>query len=104
MDDARFIIPDSEPEGEPVVSNGLALCKLHHAAYDRQFLAVRPDYRVEVRWDILEEEDGPMLLHGLKGIHGQTIFVPRSAKLQPSPALLTRRYGDFLRASRTVPP
>ena len=31
--DAAHIIPDSDPDGEPVVPNGLALCKLHHAAF-----------------------------------------------------------------------
>ena len=30
--DAAHIIPDSHPLGEPRVSNGLALCKIHHAA------------------------------------------------------------------------
>jgi putative restriction endonuclease len=94
--DAAHIIPDSEPEGEPVVSNGLALCKLHHAAYDRYFLAVRPDYVVEVNRKILEEEDGPMLLHGLKGMNGRRIHVPRSASLRPSPDLLTQRYDRFV--------
>jgi len=28
--------------GRPVVTNGLTLCKMHHAAYDRQILAVPP--------------------------------------------------------------
>jgi hypothetical protein len=32
--DAAHIIPDADPEGEPVVSNGLALCRLHHSAFD----------------------------------------------------------------------
>ena len=32
--DAAHIIPDNEPEGEPLITNGIALCKLHHAAYD----------------------------------------------------------------------
>ena len=58
--DAAHIIPDTEPDGEPVVPNGLALCKLHHAAYDRNFLTVTPGYVIEVRRAILEEEDGPM--------------------------------------------
>src|SRR5690606_26513086 len=31
--DAAHIIPDGEPGGEPEVSNGLALCKIHHAAF-----------------------------------------------------------------------
>jgi hypothetical protein len=37
--DAAHILPDGHPKGEPVVPNGLALCKLHHAAFDRQRLA-----------------------------------------------------------------
>jgi len=93
--DAAHIIPDTEPEGEPTVSNGLALCKLHHAAYDRNFLAVRPDYVVEVRREILDEEDGPMLLHGLKGVHEIRILLPRMPSLRPDPGLLARRYEQF---------
>jgi Transglycosylase associated protein/HNH endonuclease len=40
------------------VPNGLSLCKLHHAAFDRHFLGLRPDYVIEVRRDILKEHDG----------------------------------------------
>jgi putative restriction endonuclease len=76
--DAAHIVPDSEPGGDPVVPNGLSLCKLHHAAFDRQFIGIRDDYVVQVRPDILEEEDGPMLLHGLKKLHGSTIQLPSS--------------------------
>lgn len=96
--DAAHIIADSEPGGEPVVQNGMALCKLHHAAYDRQFLTVRPDYIIEVRRDVLEEEDGPMLLHGLKGLHEQRIILPRSKELYPDPDRLDRRFKAFRRA------
>ena len=39
--DAAHIIPDTEPDGEPVVKNGISLCKLHHAAFDRFLLGVR---------------------------------------------------------------
>ncbi len=95
--DAAHIIPDTEPDGEPIVPNGLALCKLHHAAFDRQFLAVRPDYSVEVRQDILNESDGPMLLHGLKAMHNTRILLPRSVGLRPDPRLLERRYQRFLK-------
>ncbi|MHB1670896.1 MAG: HNH endonuclease [Acidiferrobacter sp.] len=93
--DAAHIIPDGEPDGEPVVTNGLALCKLHHAAFDRQFLAIRPDYVIEVRCDILREEDGPMLLHGLKGMHETRITVPRSTHDHPNREFLERRYEQF---------
>ena len=97
--DAAHIIPDEEEGGEPVVSNGLSLCKLHHAAYDKFFLGITPDYRIELRQDVLEEEDGPMLRHGLKGLHGGRLIVPRVAKLKPSPERLEIRYEKFLAAS-----
>jgi putative restriction endonuclease len=75
--DAAHILADRDPEGEPHVSNGLALCKLHHAAFDCHIIGVRPDYVVEVRIDILEEVDGPMLKHGLQEFQGQRIWVTR---------------------------
>ena len=93
--DAAHIIPDTEPEGAPVVPNGLALCKLHHAAFDRQFLGVRPDYVIEVRQDILQESDGPMLQHGLKELHHTRLGVPRKPALRPDVKLLARRYEEF---------
>ncbi len=94
--DAAHIVPDREEEGEPVVRNGMALCKLHHAAYDSFFLAVHPTkLRIVVRADILEEEDGPMLLHGLQGLSGREIHRPRNAANRPDPALLASRYERF---------
>lgn len=93
--DAAHIVPDSEPGGEPKVQNGMALCKLHHAAFDRLFLGVTPDYVIEVRRDILDEEDGPMLLHGLKGLHGERIVLPRVLRLRPDPNLLEASYRRF---------
>jgi putative restriction endonuclease len=97
--DAAHITPDADPEGEPLISNGLALCKLHHAAFDRFFFTVRPDYTIEVRESILEESDGPMLIVGLQQIHGQRIFVPSAPAHQPDRLRLERRYEDFRQAS-----
>jgi putative restriction endonuclease len=97
--DAAHITPDSDPEGEPLVSNGLALCKLHHAAFDRFFFAVRPDYTIEVRPSILAESDGPMLIVGLQQIHGQKIHLPNRGVHLPDPARLARRYESFKQAS-----
>jgi len=93
--DAAHIIPDGEPDGEPVVHNGISLCKLHHAAFDRLLLGVRPDYVIEVREDILREKDGPMLQHGLQGLHQNLIILPRQQDLRPNPDLLDRRYQRF---------
>ena len=51
--DAAHIIADSEDSGEPVIQNGLSLCKIHHAAYDKHILGITPDYIIKVRTDIL---------------------------------------------------
>jgi putative restriction endonuclease len=93
--DAAHILPDRHPDGEPVVPNGLAMCKIHHAAYDADILGIRPDYVVEVRPDILTETDGPMLRHGLQEMHGVRIYLPRSRRDQPDPARLRTRYVHF---------
>lgn len=100
--EAAHITPDADPLGEPVVSNGLALCHLHHGAFDRHFLALRPDYRIEVRADLLEEEDGPTLLHGIQGLHGQSIRVPRRVEYRPEEGRLERRYLQFLEEARKL--
>ena len=80
-----------------------ALCKLHHAAFDRYFLGVRPDYVVEVRPDILQEHDGPTLVHAIQALHGVRIAVPERSILKPSTGLLEIRYERFLHARVGVP-
>ena len=97
--DAAHIIGDKEDTGEPLVENGLSLCKLHHAAFDRNFFGIRPDYIIEVRQSILEESDGPMLQHGLKGIHKSVIVAPQKAGLRPNPERLNSRFERFLSAT-----
>lgn len=99
--DAAHIVPDADPDGEPVVRNGLALCKLHHTAYDRSFFGVRPDLRIEVRPSILTETDGPMLEHGLKRIHGTGISVPRKKEHKPEAWRLEQRFEKYRQAVST---
>lgn len=100
--DAAHIVGDKEG-GEPRVPNGLSLCKLHHAAFDKYFIGVRPDGIIEVRRDIVEEHDGPMLLHGLKQLHQTRIYRPRSSSNQPDPDLLEFRYERFISAAVNTP-
>jgi putative restriction endonuclease len=97
--EAAHILSDKHPKGEPIVPNGLALCKLHHAAYDRNILGITPDRTVVIRLDILRESDGPMLQHGLQGFQGGKIHLPRSKQLWPRADLLAERYEAFRRAS-----
>jgi putative restriction endonuclease len=93
--DAAHIVPDFDERGIPTVNNGLALCKIHHAAYDREMLGVTPDFEVRIANNLLEETDGPMLKHGLQEMHGRSIQVPRRRTDHPSRDLLAWRYERF---------
>lgn len=97
--DAAHIIGDAADDGDPIVPNGLALCKIHHAAFDRNFLGITPDLIVRINQRLLDEVDGPMLKHGIQEMHGSMISVPRSQADKPDPQRLDRRYEAFLRAS-----
>jgi putative restriction endonuclease len=96
--EAGHILPDGHPEGKPVIPNGLSLCKLHHAAYDQNIVGIRPDYRIEVRADVLDEHDGPMLRFGLQAIQGDLIHVPRPEHFRPKREFLEFRYELFREA------
>ena len=96
--EAAHIVPDSHG-GPPVVTNGMAMCKLHHAAFDCNVLGVRPDLTVAIRGDVLEEVDGPMLAHGLKDFHGQPLLhVPRRSHDKPAQEFLEQRWEQFVGA------
>lgn len=49
--------PPSRRRRAPRSSHLALLCKLHHAAFDRRFLAVRPDHRILIRPDLLRERE-----------------------------------------------
>ncbi len=94
--DAAHIVPDRDEAGVAAVRNGLALCKIHHAALDAHILGVRPDYVVEIRPDLLEEIDGPMLRYGLQERHHQRLMVvPTSRRERPDRDLLEIAYERF---------
>jgi putative restriction endonuclease len=78
------------------VSNGLALCKIHHAAYDSNILGIRPDHVIEIRQDLLDEIDGPMLRHGLQEHHQRTLMtIPARRADRPDRERLEQRYAIF---------
>ena len=93
--DAAHIVGDLEERGDAVVPNGLSLCSIHHRAFDEDLVGVSPEYQVRVSARLFEDEDGPML-ELLKGFHGQSLNVPRSATLKPDRERLAERYYRFL--------
>ena len=94
--DAAHILDDALG-GQPVVTNGMAMCKIHRAAYDQHLLTITPEYRVEVQPAVLDETDGPMLRHGLQDTHGWRIALPRRVAEQPDRTLLATRVITFRR-------
>ena len=99
MLDAAHILEDRHPLGLPSISNGLAMCKLHHAAFDRSILGVRPDFKIEIRVDVLKEVDGPMLVHGIQEFQGKAIHVPKDPLQRPNVDHLEERFARFREAS-----
>lgn len=95
--DAAHIIPDNEEGGQPIVLNGLSLCKIHHAAFDTNILGVSPEYNIKVRKDILDEVDGPMLKYGLQALDNKNIILPHKKTDWPDKDRLSTRYNKFLK-------
>lgn len=95
---AAHIRPDSRG-GEPIVPNGIAMCALHHRAFDSNVLGIDPGYRIEVQRDVLTEPDGPTLTYALQRLHGEALTLPRRRSHYPRADLLEERYQEFRAAS-----
>jgi putative restriction endonuclease len=93
--DAAHILEDRHERGLPEVPNGLALCKIHHCAYDVNILGVSPDYRVHIRPDVLHEHDGLMLKWGLQKMDRVELLVPGRETQQPNREFLSERFERF---------
>ncbi|MGX6446859.1 HNH endonuclease [Patulibacter sp. S7RM1-6] len=96
---AAHIIEDADPRGAAAVVNGIALCAIHHLAYDRNVMGIDPGGVAHIATRLLHEVDGPMLKTGLQGFHGQAMTVPRRRADRPDPERLEERYEGFRAAS-----
>ncbi len=86
--------------GAARVSNGLALCKIHHGAFDADIIGISPDYQVHVREEVLRTFDGPTLQYAIKEMDGERLRqLPRARNERPDRALLDERFERFKRAS-----
>jgi putative restriction endonuclease len=92
LDAAHIVIDADEHLGQPVISNGLPLTKIHHAAFDAHLIGVSPDYRIHVSSRLLDLHDGPFLELGLKGIIGQVIQPRRRSEDRPDRDRLAIRF------------
>lgn len=96
---AAHIIEDRHELGAATVVNGLALCAIHHLAYDRNVLGIDPDGVVHIHARLLEEVDGPMLKNGLQHFHGAHILQPARPEDRPDRERLAARFTAFSEAA-----
>lgn len=95
--DAAHIVSDShERLGQPVVPNGIPLSKIHHAAFDANLIGIDPNFRLHVAARLLDQKDGPML-EALKGLHWQSLHLPKRARDYPDKDRLSMRFEEFRR-------
>jgi putative restriction endonuclease len=73
----------------------MAMCAIHHRAFDAHVLTVLPNYRIEIHPKVLVEYDGPTPQHALQDLHGEPIQLPSRRGERPSRALLEECYERF---------
>jgi putative restriction endonuclease len=97
--DAAHIIADADEDlGQPVVTNGIPLSKIHHAAFDAHLIGIDPDFRVHVADRLLSQNDGPML-EALKRLNRTDLHLPGRAKDYPDRNRLAQRFEVFRAAA-----
>ena len=97
LDAAHIISDGDEALGQPVVPNGLALSKIHHAAFDAHLIGIDSDYRLHVSDRLLEKKDGP-LLQALKQLKGTALHLPSRTRDYPDRDRLELRFETFRKA------
>jgi putative restriction endonuclease len=94
LDAAHIIADKDEVLGQPMVTNGIPLSKIHHAAFDAHLIGIDPDFRMHVSDRLLDQNDGPML-DALKALNGRRIILPKRTKDQPDRNRLAIRFERF---------
>ncbi|HEY8506447.1 MAG TPA: HNH endonuclease, partial [Gemmataceae bacterium] len=89
--DAAHIIPVKRPHSTDDPTNGLALCRLHHAAYDSGLVGVRSDYSILLNprvLDRLRELDFVRGLDEFRSLLRDRIRHPVEPEVRPNPEYL----------------
>lgn len=89
--DAAHIIPVADPTSTDETTNGIALCKIHHAAMDRNLISFDEKYRIEISESEIERLADANLAGGIKEFkrHLKTaIILPTDRRDYPSPTYI----------------
>ena len=91
--DAAHILPAAHPDSTDETSNGIALCALHHRAFDRGFVTFDTGYRTHRNREMEDELEASGLDGGLKGFLealSPVIHLPPDQKDRPHAVYVER--------------
>lgn len=95
--EAAHIIPVNHDNGTDETRNGLALCTLHHKAYDQALISVAEDYSVQINRNRVSELQNQKLSDGLAKF---------SQDLRPiiilPPAISDRPHAEYIRIANNI--
>jgi putative restriction endonuclease len=80
--EAAHIFP-KEKQGSDDPRNGLALCRLHHWAFDNGLIGVLDNYRIIVKDDLTNKDYGEITRYS-----GKSLFLPDDSAYHPHPLFL----------------
>ena len=82
--DAAHIVPVAHPRSTDDITNGIALCRLHHGAYDNALLGVQSTYRIVINDSALARLELAVLTSGFEEFRDR---LPTEIRLPVSPEL-----------------
>ncbi len=91
--DGAHILPAAHPESTDGTANGVALCALHHRAYDRGLITFDEKFRVHINEPAVESLINDHHADGLKGFRKALrpiILTPADKKDRPNPAFVEK--------------
>jgi putative restriction endonuclease len=91
--DAAHIVPVEHPDGTDETSNGVALCALHHRAYDRGLVTFDEKYRIRVSSAQIDDLKASGHHGGGAGFRRNllaTLGAPADRRLWPKPAYIRK--------------
>lgn len=95
--EAAHIIPDQLIGDKQTVSNGIALSRLHHKAYDANLIGIDPDYKIHISEELNVTNGGPLLERGILDFSGSKLVLPKNEAVLPNRDYLARRFETYKR-------
>lgn len=92
--EAAHILPDRDERGRPEVPNGLALCSLHHEAFDRYLVDIDETYTIRLSETLRKERDGKVFEEAFLARDNMPMNLPRRLTDFPKREYLSLRIAE----------